>query len=146
MIMAIISAQPLAVENDDYMFIGTVSSGRDRGKNCYINTRWTRVNAEVVFDGENFEATIAILEKEVLTTENLFECLTCWYDESCILTLNPEEVHDFNEFYKLTKEPETLSLITEDEYSEGISLAEMILINELDILMDMSRRSAGGRK
>lgn len=146
MIMAIISAQPLAVENDDYMFIGTVSSGRDRGKNSYINTRWTRENSDVIFDGEDFENTIAILQKEVLTTENLFDCLACWYDEACILTLNPEEVHDFNEFYKLTKEPEMLSLITEDEYATGITLAEMVLINELDTFMNMSRRSIGGRK
>lgn len=146
MIMAIISAQPLAVENDDYMFLGTVSSGRDRGKNAYINTRWTKENSEVLFDGEDYENTITILQKEVLSTDNLFDCLTSWYDESCITTLNPEEVHDFNEFYKLTKDPDMLSLIASDEYSEGITLSEMILVNEMDLLMNMSRRSSGGRK
>lgn len=143
MIMAIISAQTLAVSNDDYQFIGAVSVGKDRGKNAYINTRWTKKHADFLLEGQTLEDTLPLLQKEVLETDNLFETLSCWFDQSCIEVLNPEEVHEFNELYKLSKDPETLPFITEDFYQEGITVAEIIMLNSMDILMEMSRRSGG---
>lgn len=146
MIMAVISPLPLAVDEEDFMLIATVPQGKDQGKHAYINTRFTKEHCDVLFSKTNYDNALALIQGEVLKSENLFESLACWYEATCIMTLSVEEVSVFSEFCQLAKDPEMISLITADEYDKGVSVARMLLVNGMDLLMNMYRRNPGGNE
>ncbi|MFF2798229.1 hypothetical protein [Lysinibacillus xylanilyticus] len=146
MIMGIISAQPLVVEPEDFLHVGISTQGRDQGKYAYINTRWVKENCAELFDGESYESCLVVMSNEIQITESLHDTFASWFDATCILTLNPEEVHQFNQFYELSGDEETMSLLLEQPYQKDISVGKMILINQLDVLISMFRRGSGGNE
>lgn len=142
--MCVISAQPLNVDPSDYRFLGVASGGKDKGKHVYINTRWTVENANSIFDGEQLEVSLTLLQREVLTSDNLFETLSQWYDPTSILVLNPEETQEFNEYYEMLGDADIINLLLGYEYDEMATVAKVILMNEMDVLINMSRRTGLG--
>lgn len=145
MLGAVISPLPLSVSPSDLILIAEVQRGKEQGKSVYMNTRWIRENASVLFSGEDESASLVLMENELKSCDNIHATITCWVEETSILTLTMEEVPEFNQFYELSKDPEMISILTDEEYEEGTTVAEVLLINGLDILMNISRRSSGGK-
>lgn len=140
MLVAVVSPVPLAVQEEDLFLVGTVNNGKDRGKNVYCNTRFLESNASELFGGEDLKSTLKIISNELAVCINLPETLHCWFEPSSVVYLTMEEVAEFLEFYNLTKKKEMLEVLTTEQYDENASVAQVILLNGMDVLMDLYRK------
>lgn len=140
--LAVVSPLPLAVEEKDFMLMGTCP----KGNHVYFNARWVKENHPTVFDGEEFSSTLTAIKNEFATSMDLKGSVQNWVgDESLILTLSLEEVPEFVEFYKLTKNDTIFKVLAETEYDESATVSEVILQQSLDVMIKLYRKSLGGK-
>lgn len=141
MMCAVISPLPLTVTEKDFILVGVDK----KGKHVYFNTRWLKDNKKTIFDGEDYTASLEVLKNEIVNSDRLIDSVALYTgEESTILTLTVEEVQEFNGFYSLSKNTEIFNVLATEEYEEGVSVSEIILLQCLDVMMKMYRRGLGG--
>ena len=144
MLGVVISPLPLSVDPDDFILVAEVQEGDEQGKRIYANTRWIQANSKILFSGEDHNTSLIILENELKNTDNVIHTLSHWIDQSDIVVLAMDEVVEFGSLYDLTKNKLMFEALSEEQYDDNATVAQILLLNGLDVLLAMSRRESGG--
>ena len=142
MLNIIVSPEKLEVDSKEITFLAGVTKGEHAGQFVYANTLWL-FSEELSYLATNKseqKENLNMLRNELSKTDNLTGVFYDWFNGSpYVIYLTMEEVNDFEEYYKLTSDPDMLYVLSKEEMKDGTNIGKLMALNNLDLLIKYQR-------
>ena len=147
MLGVLVTPRPTNFDERDFKLLDVKPVDNVNSKFIYYNVHWFETVKDHLFGAGNWENSLTVLKNEIGKTTDLLTSLRQWFDDTLTHEVSEEELVEIEALVSLLRKPKLMSALALEPALQGsnTSIADVMFINSLDYLLQISKSESGGR-